>query len=306
MEDTFRVRVDKTFNSLSSSSSSSSQTLTSPSLCLNELDFRKEVEDDLEELDDNDGEGTRAENAVNKCREVVCGEEDELDVKKSIGMDCTLDFEDEEDGYDKVAVGTEKNWSAHPKSILKRKDDQIGSKSEKRVRFEPNCGKDDHSTYEDDKIVMSEAYKESSSQQNDSSLIPDHVRHPLRYTHYTFDSSSDMNEESNRQAYMDFLTMVKKSKSEPEEVPADLRKPVIFNPKKKGGDTSMVTSNQSDHSMEEVIRKKNLPLSIAAGIIKEDESSEMEVDEHETTVNKVSNGRRTARKYRSKASEPNS
>ncbi|KAL2939646.1 Porphobilinogen deaminase [Bienertia sinuspersici] len=159
MEDTFRVRVDKTFNSLSSSSSSSSQTLTSPSLwcltdeeiekrqwprepdasnpvdddddddddndaflasnvgefffaakddksiasknniipnpnpSLNELDFRKEVEDDLEELDDNDGEGTRAENAVNECREVVCGEEDELDVKKSIGMDCTLDFE---------------------------------------------------------------------------------------------------------------------------------------------------------------------------------------------------------------------
>lgn len=198
-----------------------------------------------------------------------------------------------------------------PKSILKRKDDQMDSKTGKRVRFEPTCNSDDCSASDGDKIVVSEAsnvdyalLNGSPSEQQDSSLVPDYVRHPLRYTHYTFDSSSDMNEESNRQAYTDFLTMVKKSKSEPDEVPADLTKPVIFNPKIKAGDTSVITTDKNDHTkeitMEELLQKKSFPLTIAAGITEVDEASEMEVDEQETLVPKAQNGRKTARKYRSK------
>lgn len=201
-----------------------------------------------------------------------------------------------------------------PKSILKRKDDQMDSKAGKRVRFEASCKTHDHSASEGDKIVVSEAshadncsLEEYSSLQHDSSSVPDYVRHPLRYTHYTFDSSSDMNEESNRQAYTDFLKMVKKSKSEANEVPADLTKPVIFNRKKKAGENSNSITDKTGHikeiSMEEPVQKKSIPLSIAAGNPEEYGVSEMEVDELETTALKVGNGKRTARKYRSKVAE---
>ncbi|XP_021762456.1 uncharacterized protein LOC110727203 [Chenopodium quinoa] len=451
MEDSFRVRVDKTFGSLSSSSSppSSSLTLTSSLWCLtdeeiqkrqwppesdasipteeddvnaavndaflptnvdkfffaakgksmpseqnpspnlnpNDLGCGKELKEDLNELDNNGGEGSSENMALSQCNEDVGGDDDELDVRNSIGKDCTLDFEAEEDEYDKVAVGSENvgqrlymsdvtdytsNINSYyelpetlkeaprdpranhmaaklrlkedaetarsfnslhvsdqmeddvsgaqnnvpedgnlPKSILKRKDDQMDSKAGKRVRFEPICKRDDHSASEDsDIIVMSEtssvdysSFKESSSQLHDSSLVPDYVRHPLRYTHYTFDSSDDMNEECNRQAYTDFLNMVKKSKSEPEEAPADLTKPVIFNPKKNDGVASLNTSKKTDHAMGEPVQKKSFPLIITAEDTEENEAAEMEVDEQETPVLKVGNGKRAARRYRSKIIE---
>lgn len=188
-----------------------------------------------------------------------------------------------------------------PKSILKRKGDQIDLNIGKCVRFEPILS-DDHIPSEDgNKIVMSDytSFKEPSLQY-DSSLVPDYIRHPLRYTHYTFDSSSDMNEKANRQAYMDFLNVVKKSKSEPDEAPADLTKPVIFNPKKKGGDACMISSHTIDQEMEESLHKKTFPLIIAAGNTEDNDASVMEVDESETPVLKVGSGKRTARKYRNK------
>ncbi|XP_057530847.1 uncharacterized protein LOC130809200 [Amaranthus tricolor] len=447
MEDSFRVRLDKIFGSLSSSSSS--QSLPSSSLwCLTDEEIEKrqwtresdasfpteeeddddnngflpsnvdhfffteknklmvseknpnsnpnpscsndskEFEDDVKECEDDEGEG---KSSLNRIQKIGGDDEDELDVRNSIGingMDCTLDFEEEEDGYDKMAVGKEKagdrlhmsdvtDYTPHlnynelpntlrdvsrdpradhlaaklrlkedaeaarsfnslhvsdqtedgvsvqnnvaededlPKPILKRKDDQMDSKAGKRVRFDASCKTHDHSASEGDKIVVSEAshadncsLEEYSSLQHNSSLVPDYVRHPLRYTHYTFDSSSDMNEESNYQAYTDFLKMVKKSKSEADEVPADLTKPVIFNRKKKAGDDFNSITDKTGHikekSMEEPVQKKSIPLSIAAGNPEEYEVSEMEVDELETTAVKIANGKRTARKYRSKVAE---
>lgn len=380
----FPSNVDKFFFAPKDKLSPSEQNPNpNPNPKLFDLNYGKELRDYRSELNNNGGEGTSENSALNRCREDVDGDEDELDIKNSIGMDCTLDFEDEEDEYDKVAVGSEtfghrlyltdvNDYTPHinsynelpdtfkeaskdpranhlaaklrlkedaetarsfnslhvsdqteadvsdiqnnaledenlPKSILKRKDDQMEPKSGKRVRFEAFCKSDDHSASEGADIVVSEApnvdyksFKESSSQHYDPSLVPDYVRHPLRYTHYTFDASVNMNEECNRQAYMDFLNMVKKSKSEPDEAPADLTKHVIFNPKKKAGDASIITSNKTDHIMEEPVQKKSFPQIIAAGNLEENEAAEMEVDEQETAVLKAINVGRTARKYRSK------
>ncbi|KAJ6390114.1 hypothetical protein OIU77_024349 [Salix suchowensis] len=143
MEDSFRARVEKAFGSLPSSiiqtqqpSSSSSSSLSSP-WCLtdeeiqrnqwirdrkeeshetetqpqpyfdpdkpHDVDFESdEIERDLDDLDDGE-EDSRAL----KLKPEDYNDE-EWDIKKSIGLDCTLDYEEEEDHYDKVAVGREK------------------------------------------------------------------------------------------------------------------------------------------------------------------------------------------------------
>ena len=149
MEDSFRVRLDKIFGSLSSSSSS--QSLPSSSLwCLTDEEIEKrqwtresdasfpteeeddddkngflpsnvdhfffteknklmvseknpnsnpnpscsndskEFEDDVKECEDDEGEG---KSSLNRIQKIGGDDEDELDVRNSIGMDCTLDFE---------------------------------------------------------------------------------------------------------------------------------------------------------------------------------------------------------------------
>ncbi|KAJ8427875.1 hypothetical protein Cgig2_008703 [Carnegiea gigantea] len=56
--------------------------------------YRKELEDDLQDLDDADDEDSKRDS-------------NDWDVRSSIGMDSTLDNEEEEDTYDKVATGRE-------------------------------------------------------------------------------------------------------------------------------------------------------------------------------------------------------
>ncbi|RAL45430.1 hypothetical protein DM860_013826 [Cuscuta australis] len=353
-------------------------------------DLMKDLQDDLEELDDDNDEGKGLAGEGSSKGDVV-EDEEEFDVRKSIGMDSTLDFEEEEDAYDKVAVGREKTGdrlylsdvndympdfyscdgilntfkeasrdpranhlgaelrlqedaeaarsfnSLHVskeakvvvsdtpnsisengnnvKSILKRKEDQMGWRSEKRVRFEPSCKASGES--EGDKTIISGVFygditlhKESSSKHRDSSRVPDYMRNPSRYTHYTFDSGTDMNEESNRQAYTEFISMLKRPKSsEPEEVPADISKPVIFNPKKRTGQGLMsMIRNETDVakeiSMERPMNRKSLPVSFASGGMPEDEARDMEVDEQVTEPKKMvkGGGERTARHYRSRQS----
>lgn len=382
--------------------------------------YCREVDDALQELDDEAGEGTSGRGPSTSCqsREAVHDEEGELDVRSSIGMGCTLDFEDEEDEYDKVAVGREttgdrlymsdaSDYTPHVdsyneirisfkeasrysranhfaaklrlkedaeaaesfnslhvseptvavvsdgpsngkdaeaarnssslhvseqavsvfsdsqnnkdaevarwfnsldeseqtlavvshaqnnasedgkslKSILKRKEDQIsGIKSEKRVRFEPGC-KDQNALHE-----------EVSSRPQDSSLVPDYICNPSRYTHYSFDSLSDMSEKSNCQAYMDFLSTTKKPKqSQHDEVLVDLTKPVIFNPQKKA--TGKEAAQIKEITLGPPFRK-SLPVSFASGERAEDEVNEMEIDdEQETTAMKVGNGKGATRQY---------
>ncbi|KAM7509322.1 hypothetical protein LguiA_019775 [Lonicera macranthoides] len=428
MDDSFRVRVEKTFGSLaaaassSSSSSSSSDTHQAPSslwtLTDEEIEKRewnrdkdipdddldskpypsnldgffanqgqvpKPMDPDLLELDgngehdDDDGDEEEEEEEEENdkqrrrgqlTRQLVKPEDhndEEWDIRSSIGLDSTLDNEEEEDAYDKVAIGVDRNDDClhlggvsdykiemnscnelpntfgdvdrdsranhmaakarlkedaeaagnfnslrvsydttgpqnstpadgvNPKSILKKRGNQVVLKTEKRVRFDPAC-KDDckEVDYEGtENLAMGSAV---SIFPQDSAVLPDFVRNPSKYTHYTFDSSSDLDEESNRKAYMDFLNLLKgPSAMDPED---DIRKnppkTVTFTPKKRAGDDSMKNKLKE---MEEDFPKKSFPVCIA-----ESEICAMEEDEPGTLTNNSSSLRKKGRRYRTKAS----
>ncbi|KAF3435319.1 hypothetical protein FNV43_RR22406 [Rhamnella rubrinervis] len=424
MEDTFRVRVDKIFGSLTSSSSSSA----TPSSSLSSLwsltddeiqrrewirekgspdpepnsyqsflayrrakpvknskdedDYRFELEKDIEDLDDNDVEddedrvGSRLSSRTAKPDDY--GDE-EWEIKSSIGLDSTLDYEEEEDQYDKLADGKEEardnmymkeindygidvdsismlptsfkevvkdpraNHLAakirlkedadaakgidslrvsdndaptsidaetissengiNPKSILKRKETQLDLKSHKRVRFDPECK--DNSGSEADLEGTKAIPMESSSTgvaKDHLSGVPDYLRNPSKYTRYNFDSSNDMDEESNKQAYMDFLKQLKKSNNmEPpaEDASADLSKAVKFIPRKKTSDATMSAEVMPQvGNRGDFVRPRAVPISIA---VAEGDVCAMEEDEPEMAAERRDSLQRTGRQYRMKA-----
>lgn len=126
MEDSFNVRVDKAFGSLASSSSSSnskSQSLSSLwSLTDDEIEkrnretesplredglfenllekkkkkainFSEELENDLDDLDDEDVEEEAARASSSEGGKPEDYNDEEWEIKSSIGRDCTLDYE---------------------------------------------------------------------------------------------------------------------------------------------------------------------------------------------------------------------
>ncbi|XP_022741320.1 uncharacterized protein LOC111292934 isoform X1 [Durio zibethinus] len=139
------------------------------------------------------------------------------------------------------------------KSILKRKDTESNPKSLKRVRFDSQYFRNDCSegpertkdvpgeacsTKEEEAMVFNDAF---TLPQDYPSGIPDYMRNPSKYTRYTLDSS-DVDDESNRQAYMDFLKLVKRcdaTEPEADDAPCDLTKPVTFIPRRKNSDVIM-------------------------------------------------------------------
>lgn len=198
------------------------------------------------------------------------------------------------------------------KSILKRKDGQSDSKTQKRVRFDPESIEEASS--EAELVPMDPSGTESSVSENGvirpsqdfSSAVPDYLRNPSRYTHYTFDSSTDMDEQSNQQAYMDFLNMVKKSKSTdecPDDSPVDLPKSVTFIPRKRGStilDNGAELKLDNEDASKDAVRRKVAPV-IAAVDAQDSEVCAMEEDEVEEAVDKKHSLVRSGRQYRAKA-----
>uniref|UniRef100_A0A5B7BGL2 U5 small nuclear ribonucleoprotein TSSC4 n=1 Tax=Davidia involucrata TaxID=16924 RepID=A0A5B7BGL2_DAVIN len=441
MEDSFRVRVDKAFGSLASSSSNASSSL-SYLWCLTDeeierrewnrerdnpdlepepypsnldgffanqqkvpsqkkaMDLRKELETDLHDLNDdyedddsnNDDGKQRGGMSLQQLVKPDDHNDEEWDIRSSIGLDCTLDYEEEEDGYDKVAivremasdrlymsdisdyvtdmnsynelpdtlkdatrdpranhmaakirlkedaeaagnfdslrvsdnpvrpiVDTQNNLSGDDvnlKSILKRKESCMDPESQKRVRFDPGYKNDSEEESKGAKDLameicsMEEAsvLEKASILPQDSSGVPDYIRNPSKYTHYTFDSSSDIDEESNCKAYMDFLTLMKRSntmESQPDGTSIELPKSVTFTPKKKPGDALTVKNgNELKQNQEDVcedsMHKKYWCIGIVSGIVEESEVCAMEEDEPETVSNKISSLQRPGRQYRTK------
>ncbi|KAL9360760.1 hypothetical protein Peur_048883 [Populus x canadensis] len=427
MEDSFSARVEKAFGSLSSSTvqtqqpSSSSSSISSlwrltdeeiernqwirdrkedspeietqPQPYFNperphDMDFKSdEIERDLDDLDDGE-----EESRASKLKPEDYTDE-EWDIKKSIGLDCTLDYEEEEDHYDKVAVGREKagderlyvtamedygididsgneipssfedvardpranhlaakirlkedaeaakkmdslrvtvkentsvSDAGNLKSILKRKKDfqldsktienDLDSKLRKRVRFDPECKDGNDEEYdgvEDTQMETTDSTEETivyHFSPDYPSGIPDHMRNPSKYTHYTFDSSTDVDEESNRGAYMDFLKMLRQAKTaelHPDDDPVDLSKPLTFIPKKKTcavtlTDNCIDSKQNRDDASEDFKLRRGVPLRIAAGDDLDTETCAMEEDKPETAADRTSS-RRPDRQYRTKA-----
>ncbi|KAL0735931.1 hypothetical protein Bca4012_012141 [Brassica carinata] len=379
MEESFRVRIDKVFGSLSSTTAASSSSLSSL-WCLaddeierNEQSVERDVSEPQPSLAENVPEnlsvdGDEGTSSVSQKPEDY--NDEEWEIKSSIGMDTTLDMEEEEDENDKVAVGEElcvytkdvndyeteaDEWEELPSSfnerekdpranymaaeirlkedadavnklnslhvsevhqdnmsekekalavseeayvgtsddsgglkpILKRKESQADSKLQKRVRFSSDT-RDDNSTGGDEDSVM----ETSIMQRDHPSVVPDYVRNPSKYTRYTFDEG-EVDEESNRKAYMEFLNMVR-SRDEPLEDPlVELPTSVAFVPRRKPTDESK--EGNTDKGYE---GRRGAIATVDA--VEDSTVSAMEEDEPETAPSVV---RRPGRQYRARAKE---
>lgn len=203
-----------------------------------------------------------------------------------------------------------------PNSILKNRENQIDSKSKKRVRFESGC-KDDCGEGSGGTNILSvvESLREEAQGRGETSFlpqvstgVPDYVRNPSKYKHYTFDSSTDINEASNQRAYADFLKLLKgpNAMDLQEEISFELPKSLTFTPKKKpGDDTSGINRNEfkqkQKDDFKESMYKKGFPIAIAAGDEQESGLCAMEEDEPEPAADgRISSSKRPGRRYRTK------
>lgn len=202
------------------------------------------------------------------------------------------------------------------KSILKRKENEGDMKSQKRVRFDPGCKNYCEEEFEEaedvvtDNCSMEEAkILEASSPPPECSRVPGYILNPSKYTHYTFDSSSDIDEESNQKACMDFLHQLKRSNSADLQpvTSMSLPKSITFTPKKKlVDDASTVKNNDGfkqnrEDSGKERVLGKGCPIGIAAGEARESAICAMEEDEPEKASTKNSSLQRQSRQYRTRA-----
>ncbi|OIW20337.1 hypothetical protein TanjilG_08879 [Lupinus angustifolius] len=419
MEDSFKARLDKAFGSLPipSSSLNSLWSLTNDQInhpkpnpepepkpdpepepfsdprsrSSSSSGLRVELEKDIEDLDDVDDDDDKAPRGGESKPDDY--DEEQWEIKSGIGLDCTLDYEDEEDHFDKQAIGKENSGSrlymkdindddigitsrnvllttytdfgrdpranhlaarirlkqddeaaskkidslhvseksepgigsgdaVNPKSILKRKDNPSEPKSRKRVRFDSECddrGNDDEpertrDVPEPKSSSMEEdlASNQTSKSQAFASAVPDYIRNPSRYTHYTFDSSGDMDDKSNKEACMSFLSQLRESKaaagtgSQADDALDDLPS-VTFISKKKSGDATMGESEmllkQKLDVGKELTHRGPFTLGIAVGDTENSDVCAMEEDEAEVVEDTKKSSQKSNRQYRKKTQD---
>lgn len=342
--------------------------------------------DDLEDDGEEEKDGGDKEKPGSSSRQGSNGggdDDDEWEIRGSMGLDSTLDNEDEEDEFDKFAVGREKagdrtylkdvtdygdylnSYNVIPSSfkdhvrdprailpekdsmkedvlvgsegvgdagvivnhdvgnlkpILKRKEKKSGSKSQKRVRFGPEC-LDNCSDQEFENLnsVNGSTFsmgttldaEKASFLPRRTSTVPDYLLNPGKYTQYSFDSTDDDNEQSNKQACMDFLNTIRKAQtteSQQEDI-FELPKSVTFTPKKKATDNDEASTkrdtemnhDQGDSSKESHVRRAGIPLGVAVVEMVESEACAMEEDEEQPTMKDTSkSSKKPGRQYRPK------
>lgn len=222
-----------------------------------------------------------------------------------------------ENGSASIA-NSECNASQNPKSILKRKDNHLDAKLHKRVRFDPECkisqesqGSKDISMEANSSPGSAEVTNEATFQsQGYPTQVPDYLRNPSRYTHYTFDSSNEVDEESNKKAYMDFLQLMRGSKtmeSHQDDASTGPPKSITFIPKKKAGDTIMLeNSSQGEQNHQngvgkEHVHQRGMAIGIAAVDTQADDVCSMEEDEPDKLENRRNSSLKPGRQYRMRA-----
>lgn len=229
-----------------------------------------------------------------------------------------------------------------PKPILKKREKPMDEKSPKRVRFHEqslgardsamgNCSVEGNSPPDGAFILtdnlssvleakaadeesgfaqISSSNEESAVLENVPSLlrvstsVPDYLRNPTRYTRYNLDSPHDMDEESNRKAYMEFLNQLKKPNStelQLDDNSVSFQHPLTFTPKKKRHDSSLVKEDEFKQDQGGISKDKPFPVGIAAGDAHAQygEVSGMEEDCVETMVGKSS--QKPGRQYRTRS-----
>nr|VDD19769.1 unnamed protein product [Brassica rapa] len=231
------------------------------------------------------------------------GDDDDWSIRASMGLDRTLDDEDEEDEYDKVALGKEdvgkgvsmedavsrpcgvrirdpranhaaakirlkedeleanksspsgvipskseeptphpeeSSKSVPPKPILKRKENSSDSeaRTSKRVRFDVS---EETSKEPEDNYSVAASLKSALPRSRSGAQVPDYLVNPSKYTCYSFDPSSELNEKSQTQEYTDFP----KDAEGLESLESESFKKVSFVPQKKTEDVREGGSNCS-------------------------------------------------------------
>ncbi|XP_020688581.1 uncharacterized protein LOC110104000 [Dendrobium catenatum] len=207
------------------------------------------------------------------------------------------------------------------KPILKRKEAHDDSKPKKRVRFDPGCKADNDEVPTQDSAMFSLSMEVPAAAAADpnpvmleeSPGLPDYVRNPSKYTHYTFDSYED-DDLANISAFEDLQNVYKKLNPEQlhqQFTTVEPPKSITFSPRRKSID-AMPVDNESGDIQENRIRKEFLQsdlwvcpsVGIAAaesyegGVCKMDEDD----DDVEAPISdeRVDPSRR-GRKYRSRA-----
>lgn len=350
MDDSFRVRVDKVFGSLTEASNLSSLwCLTDDEIEKKEwnrdapsrdlfdfdskpcpahidgyfskpkqtLDFHTQLHSDLQEL--SDGQEQDDDNAS--------------DIRSGIGLDCTLDYEEEEDEFDKVAVHREKEKQQPSDRLYTREFSDYGISADTDHELPltlQDITRDPRANHEAAKLrlkedveaalreghlsSMSPAASKRQGQDDahspkklklkeDNSLvpyssIPDYVRNPSKYTCYTLDVSDDMDEESNRKAYMNFLSLMKKQSHMDDDSSIDFQKLPTFNMKMK---QPVGTFTKQGVEAEQMQGKKTVPHSI---VNMESDTVAMEEDESTVAADRARPGslHKPGRRYRTRAS----
>lgn len=197
---------------------------------------------------------------------------------------------------DNLGTGKETNGGSSDdsrlKPILKRKENQADdSKLQKRVRFSSDIIDNNSTEGDKDSVMETSSPNEHKVEADYPTGIPDYMRNPSKYTRYAFDSG-EVDEDSNRKAYMDFLNMIR-SRDEPLEEPlVELPRSVAFVPKRKPMAESKVENIDKDCEGRRV--------AIAVDTIEDCTISAMEEDEPETAPHVI---RRPGRQYRARAKE---
>ncbi|KAL7608858.1 hypothetical protein Lser_V15G13396 [Lactuca serriola] len=270
----------------------------------------QDLESDIQELEDEEDEEQQP--PLSKPDD---HSNDDWNIRSSVGMDCTLDNEEEEDGYDKVALGREESTDRFYMRDVNDYEVEMDSNNElpdsiTDVIRDPRANhmaaklrlKEDEESARKLGLQVSENnnIQESTTTENQIStpFVPDYVRNPSKYTHYTFDSMDDADEETNRKAYMDFFNLLKGSGGggdmETEDVSMESQTSIVFTPRKKKSSDDTMKKSKADAGYKKVV---------PAGIAGEDVEDSvgvcvMDEDEAEMAMNKQRGGRR----YRTKAS----
>ncbi|EXB81205.1 hypothetical protein L484_013146 [Morus notabilis] len=181
---------------------------------------------------------------------------------------------------------------ARPKPILKRKDNESVFKvfkPQKRVRFDVECKNDGEETSPNEVVFK-------------ASGLPDYLVNPSKYTCYSLESTTEVDEFSNARACGDFLNEVKNIQN---EFSNGLPKSVTFIPKKKASDAKVVNEGHEVEQNKESEGRKSLhpegfAVGIAAGEV-EVETSGVEDDEPETKAAANTGFQKPGRRYRTMA-----
>ncbi|XP_070023844.1 uncharacterized protein [Nicotiana sylvestris] len=349
MDDSFRVRVDKVFGSLTSTATAPSSNLSSlwcltddeihkrewdrdsPSQelldfdskpCpphidgffakphLQTLDFPKQLQSDLEELSDGQEEPDDAD-------------ADESDIRSCIGLDSTLDYEEEEDEFDKVAVGREKQqpndrlylrdvsdygiptdtYNELPLTLEEVERDPRANHLAAKLRLQEDAAEATLREAHFTSMPPPKGFKlnEESNLPLDSS-VPDYIRNPSKYTCYTLDASDNMDEASNRKTYMDFFSLMKKRAQLEDDSSTNFQKLPTFNPRMKQQEPAGPFTKQGAKAEQMQVRK-TIPLSIVAVESDNAQVSAMEEDEWYNAADRARAGslQKHSRRYRTRA-----